>query len=269
MSTGSEDVKATLRDMEVHDGWTTGYRTHENEPFYSLAFDFVASVFGAPEGEPILDAGCGSGTKSAHLAKRGYHVVGVDISERILEVGRTNMDKAGLSDRVKVQLADLLSMPFDDGMFRGVLCWGVLMHVPEVEKAIAELSRVTKPGGIIVVSEGNRYSIQAMGLRWLKRLLKRERAEVRERPSGIELWEETSTGRLVTRQADIEWLINEFERHGAQLIERRAGQFTEVFTLLHWKPLRSAIHLFNNLWFRWPRFAGPAFGNLLVFRKSG
>ncbi len=223
----------------------------------------------APDGGPILDAGCGSGTKSAHLATRGYPVVGVDISDQVLEAGRKNLDNAGLSDRVTLQVADLTALPFEDGAFRGVLCWGVLMHVPEVEKAIAELARVTRAGGTIVISEGNRYSVQAVALRSLKRLLNRERAEVRARPSGIELWEETSAGRLVTRQADIKWLIGEFERHGAQLVERRSGQFTEVFTLIPWKPVRSAIHLFNNGWFRWPRWAGPAFGNLLVFRKNG
>jgi SAM-dependent methyltransferase len=269
MTSDNDDVKATLRDMEVHDGWTAGYRTIENEAFYALAFDHVAQVLGVPDGGPILDAGCGSGTKSAHLASRGFRVVGVDISEQILEAARENLDKSGLSDRVTLQVADLTSMRFDDGAFRGVLCWGVLMHVPEVERAIAELARVTAPGGTIVVSEGNRYSVQAIALRSLKRLLNRERAEVRARPSGVELWEETSAGRLVTRQADIKWLIGEFGRHGAQLIERRSGQFTEVFTLIPWKPVRSAIHLFNNGWFRWPRSAGPAFGNLLVFRKSG
>jgi SAM-dependent methyltransferase len=269
MTSDNDGVKATLLDMEVHDGWTAGYRTVENEAFYSLAFDHVAQVLGAPNGEPILDAGCGSGTKSAHLAMRGFQVVGVDISERILETGRANLDNSGLSDRVTLQLADLTAMSFNDGAFRGVLCWGVLMHVPEVEKAIAELARVTRPGGTIVISEGNRYSIQAVGLRWLKRLLNRERAEVRARPSGVELWEETSAGRLVTRQSDIKWLIGEFGRHGAQLIERRSGQFTEVFTLIPWKPVRTAVHAFNNGWFRWPRFAGPAFGNLLVFRKTG
>jgi hypothetical protein len=37
---------------------------------------------------------------------------------------------------------------------------------------------------------------------------------------------------------------------------------------LPWKPARSAVHAVNSLWFRWPALAGPAFGNLLVFRKE-
>jgi len=70
-----------------------------------------------------------------------------------------------------------------------------------------------------------------------------------------------------TRQADIPWLIREFEKHGLKLRRRRAGQFTEMFILLPWKPLRSLVHAANNLWFRMGGAGGPAFGNLLVFER--
>ena len=86
--------------------------------------------------------------------------------------------------------------------------------------------------------------------------------------AGIEFWEETSTARLMTRQADIPWLIAEFRRHGLELVDRRAGQFTEIYVLLPWKPLRLLVHAINNLWFRRIRLAGPAYGNLLVLRRS-
>lgn len=269
MASELDEVKASLEDMAVHDGWAAGYRTSENDAFYSLAFDHVASLLGGAHHGPVLDAGCGYGTKTVHLARRGFNVVGVDISERVLEIGQRSVEIAGLTDRVEFHHADLLAMPFEDGAFGSVLCWGVLMHVPEVERAIAELARVIRPGGTIVVSEGNRRSIQAVSLRTLKWLLNRERAEIRERPSGVELWEETAAGKLVTRQADVPWLIREFGRHGMTLAERRAGQFTEVFTLIGWKPARTAVHVFNNGWFRWPGLAGPAFGNLLALRRNG
>jgi len=268
MASELEDVKATLQDMEVHDGWTAGYRTAENDPFYTLAFDAVARAFGPPGPAPVLDAGCGSGTKTLQLARRGYRVMGVDLSQRILESARRNIDRTPFSASVTFRQADLLALAFPYGTFPGVLCWGVLMHVPQLEHAIAELARVTRPGGAIVVSEGNRHSLQAVSLRWLKRGLNRERAEIRDKRSGLELWEETSAGRLVTRQADVRWLVDEFGRHGARLMERRAGQFTEIFTLVPWKPVRGAIHAFNNLWFSWPRWPGLAFGNLLVFQKA-
>ncbi len=61
------------------------------------------------------------------------------------------------------------------------------------------------------------------------------------------------------------WLIAEFERNGLRFVRRRAGQFTEIYTILPWRWLRRIVHSFNHAWFRWVRRGGPAFGNLLVF----
>lgn len=264
----SRDVKVTLQQMEVHNNWAGGYRTPENDAFYNTAFDYLASVYGEPGTRTVLDAGCGTATKSIHLARRGYSVLAVDISERILESARQEIERCGLGSTVRCQWEDLTAMTFPDRSFSRVLCWGVLMHVPEVEMAITELVRITKAGGIIVISEGNVRSIQAVALRWLKSMLGRQRAEVHGTEAGIEFWEETSTGKLVTRQTDMGWLIRAFEARGAELVERRAGQFTEIFTLLPWRPLRHLVHVFNNFWFCHLRYPGPAFGNLLIFRKA-
>jgi ubiquinone/menaquinone biosynthesis C-methylase UbiE len=141
------------------------------------------------------------------------------------------------------------------------------MHIPDITKAVAELSRVMAPGGLLVISEGNQSSLQAVLLRWLKRLLGRERAEVQRTPAGTEFWELTDAGRLMTRQADIPWLIEEFKRNGLDLMERWAGQFTEIYVILPWKPLRRLVHAFNNLYFQFPRLGGPSYGNLLLLRK--
>ena len=244
-----QEPKSTLQDMEVHSAWVRQFRSGENDPFYSLAFDWIASVFGPPDSAPVVDAGCGSGTKSFELVKRGYRVRAMDFSESILEQ------------------ADLTALSLPNASVRRAVCWGVLMHVPDIAAAVGELSRILAPGGTLVISEGNVRSLQAVGLRWLKRLLGRERAEVVHTPAGIEFWEHTSTTRLMTRQSEIPWLVGEFGRHGIELVERRAGQFTEVYMLLPWKPARMLVHAFNSIWFRWIRFAGPAYGNLLVLQR--
>ena len=264
----TRDVRATLRDIKVHQRWSSGHRTPENDAFYNLAFDHIARTFGPPGGDAVLDAGCGSCTKSIHLARRGYSVVGVDLSDEVLEVGRRNAAAAGVGDRITLRSEDLTSMSLADGSFGRVLCWGVLMHVPEVDLAIAELARVTRPNGLIVVSEGNMRSLQAVALRVLKPLLGRQRGELRYTAAGVEAWEETSAGTLMTRQADIGGIVHSFADHGASLVSRRAGQFSELFTVLPWKPARSLVHALNSAWFRWPALPQPALGNLLVFRKD-
>lgn len=262
-----EQPKTVLQSMEVHSKWITQFRGSENTPFYDMAFDFLAGYYGPPSADPIVDAGSGTGTKSMHLAKRGYKVLGLDISESIVAQARAQAAEAGFGATVEFRRADLTEIPLPAGSVKGALCWGVLMHVPPIEKAVADLARIIAPGGVIAISEGNKRSIQSTFLRGLKRLLRRERAEVVSTPAGIEFWEITSTGRFMTRQADIPWLIREFERHGMTLVERRAGQFTELYTVAPWKWLRKLIHLFNHIWFR-IRWAGPSYGNLLVFRKT-
>lgn len=261
------EPKTTLQDMEVHSVWVRQFRSGENAPFYKLAFDHIASVLGPQDDQPVVDAGCGSGTKSFELARRGYRVRAMDFSAVILEQARAAAAKQGYSERISFEQSDLTALSIPSGSVQRAVCWGVLMHVPDIGAAVAELARVIAPGGTLVVSEGNMRSLQAVALRWLKTLLGRERAEIMRTPAGIEFWEETSTARLMTRQADIPWLIAEFRRHGLELVERRAGQFTEIYVLLPWKPLRLMVHAINNHWFRWIKHAGPAYGNLLMLRR--
>jgi 2-polyprenyl-3-methyl-5-hydroxy-6-metoxy-1,4-benzoquinol methylase len=260
--------KSALQSMEVHDVWTQQFRTAENDRFFNLAFDFIKDCFDPPSDARVLDAGCGSGTKSLHLARRGFHVLGLDFSAAILESAARNAEAAGLSHRIEFQQGDLTSINLPASSMRRVVCWGVLMHVPAVEKAVAELSRILTPGGTLVISEGNHRSVQAVALRALKKWLRRERAEIAYTPAGIEFWEQTESGRMVTRQADIPWLISEFGKHGLRLTMRRAGQFSELYVVLPWRWLRRLVHACNHGWFRWIRRGGPAFGNILVFVKT-
>ena len=261
------EPKQTLETMGVHSSWARHFRTSENDPFYNAAFDFIDDVFGRARGATVVDAGCGSATKTLQLLRRGYRVRGLDFSEAILQQAKAAVAAAGQSDHVTFETADLTALTLADASVDRMLCWGVMMHIPDVEKVVVELSRVLAPGGVLVVSEGNVQSVQAAGLRALKRLLGKERAELVRRPPGLEFWEQTDTGRLMTRQADVPWLIEAFEAQGLRLETRRAGQFSELFTLLPWKPARQLVHAVNALWFSAIRAGGPAFGNLLVLRR--
>ena len=142
------------------------------------------------------------------------------------------------------------------------------MHIPDVANAIKELSRVTCRGGVVVISEGNAYSLQAISLRLLKRLLGKERAKIKSTPAGLEFWEKTNTGDLMTRQANIQWIISEFAKHGLVLKLRTSGQFTELYTKLKSPILKKLIHTLNHIWFKYIKMASPAFANILFFEKS-
>jgi ubiquinone/menaquinone biosynthesis C-methylase UbiE len=140
-------VVESLQKKDIHEGWENAYRTPENKKFYELAFDFIIHAIIPPENSLFLDAGCGNCSHSIHLAKRGFRIQAVDFSENVLEMAEENVKEKGFAERIKIKREDLTSLSFGNETFNYILCWGVLMHIPDVEKAIGELARVLKPGG--------------------------------------------------------------------------------------------------------------------------
>jgi ubiquinone/menaquinone biosynthesis C-methylase UbiE len=99
--------------------------------------------------EAFLDAGCGDGRHLAALAPElPARRAGVDLSARILETARARVD-------ADFRQASLESLPFEDGAFDLVLCSQVIEHVLDADRAIAELARVLRPGGTLVISTDN------------------------------------------------------------------------------------------------------------------
>ncbi|MCU1570659.1 MAG: bifunctional demethylmenaquinone methyltransferase/2-methoxy-6-polyprenyl,4-benzoquinol methylase [Naasia sp.] len=122
-------------------------------------------------GERILDLAAGTGTSSAALARSGASVVAADFSEGMLEVGRRR--QAG-NPRITFVHADAQALPFGDAEFDAVTMSFGLRNVEQPKVALAELFRVTKPGGRIVICE---FSTPPLGLirrgytAYLKRVL--------------------------------------------------------------------------------------------------
>jgi ubiquinone/menaquinone biosynthesis C-methylase UbiE len=257
----------SLAGDAIHNDWVAKYRTPEAQRFYEIAYDEIAREFAAPPAATVLDAGCGSCAKSVLLAARGLNVVATDFADDALTLAEKTVRAHGCEDRITLKQADLTKLPFADGEFRYIVCWGVLMHVPDVNAALANLARVLAPGGVLVISEGNVYSVEAFAFRILRRLLRRGRGRVVKVPAGLESFERTPQGELVTRQTDMRWMVAAADRLGLQLRTRRAGQFTELYTLAPWAWARRAMHAFNRLWFQSVRWPGPAFANMLVFEK--
>jgi ubiquinone/menaquinone biosynthesis C-methylase UbiE len=260
-------VEDSLARPDIHELWETAYRTSGNERFYELAFDRLLDLLRPPAGATFLDAGCGPGFHAIRLARRGFRVVGIDFSEAILDQARANVERFGLADAISLQREDLTELSFGDAEFGYVLCWGVLMHVPDVSRAVAELSRVTAPGGRVVVAEGNTRSLDATGVRLLARGGREGRSQV-VTPAGIENWKDTSGGRFMTRIADIGWLQDEFAGQGLRVVDRLPAQFTELHTKLRWEWATRIVHRANELWFRRVRRSGPASGNILVLERA-
>ena len=256
-----------LADAAIHQQWISMYRTPEAQQFYETAFDEIARRVAAPRDATILDAGCGSCAKSVLLAARGFTVVGNDFSQDALALAGNTLRAHGVEHRITLKQGDLLNLPFESGQFKYVICWGVLMHVPEVKRALSELARVLAPGGVLILSEGNMNSAQSIALRAVKRVIGRNRGIVRRTDSGLEVSEATDRGALLTRQTDMAWLTRYCGELGLVARDRFAGQLTELYVLAPWRWLRRSIHALNDVWFRYVGLPGPAFGNILLFEK--
>ena len=97
----------------------------------------------------ICDAGCGpSGHIGRYLFEKGIKVVGVDISEKCVELARLN------NPEMKFECADIGSMPFDDNSFDGLISYYSIINTPKiyVNKIFAEFHRVLKPEGYLLIA---------------------------------------------------------------------------------------------------------------------
>lgn len=96
----------------------------------------------------VLDIACGKGSTALYLAdKYGCSVVGIDISEKLIQEANNSCRKKGLENKVKFLVANAMDLPFDDDQFDVAISQGILVFVDDKVKTINEASRVIKKGG--------------------------------------------------------------------------------------------------------------------------
>lgn len=264
----TDQVKTSLAEPDIHEQWKDAYLSADSDKFFEQAFDYIAHILKASNNSTtVLDVGCGSCVHAIRMVNRGFSVRGVDFSESALTHAKANLQTYKVGDKITIQRSDILSLPFQNEAVDYVLCWGVLMHIPNVEKAIGELTRVLKPGGILVIGENNMHSLHALAFRVLRKFLRRH-TRVNHTPSGIEHWTDSPVGPLLTRDTNMGWLMETVKRDGFVVKDRVPRQFTEAYVYAPSPFLKSLIHRFNNFWFNYIKMPQPAFGNLLFFQKE-
>ena len=102
-------------------------------------------------GERVLDAGCGEGALSWYLAERGARVTAMDISRPNIENARKFLAEKGALDRVELLQGDAERLPFPDASFDVVVSSHVLEHLPDFDKGLSEIRRVTKKRAVVAL----------------------------------------------------------------------------------------------------------------------
>lgn len=110
----------------------------------------VVRALNLKPGERVLDVAAGTGGSTAALAETGAHVIACDLSEGMIEVGRQRHPE------LEFVQGDATDLPFEDASFDAVTISFGLRNVQNIEKALQEMARVTKPGGRLLICEFSR-----------------------------------------------------------------------------------------------------------------
>jgi len=150
----SEDVKISAEEKEYYK--LLKWYARLLAPFYdavtailSKLRDKVVDFTGAPVKSRILDVATGTGKQAFAFAKKGYVVVGIELSKDMLNVAISK----NRYDNVNFQITDATKLPFEDNVF-DVSCVSFALHdmiLTIREKALKEMVRVTKPKGTIII----------------------------------------------------------------------------------------------------------------------
>jgi ubiquinone/menaquinone biosynthesis C-methylase UbiE len=105
----------------------------------------------------ILDLGCGNGRNIKYLAEtdRGFRILGLDFSIRMLRIAKDKLQQLGLLKNVEFAFGDISSLPFKNNSINAALSVATLHHLPSNKlrlKSLLELERVMKPGGRAFIS---------------------------------------------------------------------------------------------------------------------
>ena len=155
-------AKTTQKDMKRHKG---------------MAQQFAKKI---PPRAKFLEIAPGPGYFCIELAKLGdYQITGLDISQSFVEIARRNAAEVGV--KVDFRQGNASAMPFEDNTFDFTFCQAAFKNFSEPVKAIAEMYRVLRPGGVSVISDLRRNAsaaeiereIQGMGLGPINRFMVR------------------------------------------------------------------------------------------------
>jgi ubiquinone/menaquinone biosynthesis C-methylase UbiE len=128
-------------------------------PFIQQYKQRVRALLDLHPGQTVLEAGSGTGEDAQEMAKRvapGGQVVGLDMSQIMIDEARRRLQEPSLL--LRFVRGDIQHLPFEDATFDRSVADRTFIHLPDPARALSELVRVTKPGGQILIAEGDHES---------------------------------------------------------------------------------------------------------------
>lgn len=141
-------------DIYFHSTAYTGYSLRKQHDFILRQ---TAQIEGA---QHILDVGCGAGVTVVALAQAGYTASGVDIAPRMIELAQQWARHEGA--RCDFNVASARHLPYADEQFDVVFALGLLSNIRDDDVALAEMRRVLRPGGTLLVTVANLVALDML-----------------------------------------------------------------------------------------------------------
>lgn len=233
------------RAKRYYDDFSTTYDRGRDAGYHALVdrlesrivIDHVDAV--APgRGAEVLEIGCGTGLVLARVAPHAGRAIGVDLSAGMIRQARAR----GLD----VVRGSATALPFRASSFDVVYSFKVLAHVPDIERALAEAVRVTRPGGVMLLEFYNPWS-----LRYVARRL-----------AGARRIGRAHTEADVSTRWDSPRAIRRLLPEGAELVDLRGVRVVTPAALVHRVPLVRT--LFERAEERASESVLRAFGGFLI-----
>ncbi len=150
---GSAEFYRAIDERFFRSSRTFGHPGYPEQTPFSEVIDYEAV-----RGRHVLEIGCGAGGQAAVFARTGARITAIDITDQAVRLTRRRFDLEGLPGLV--QRADAERLPFADESFDRVWSWGVIHHTPDIGRAVREIQRVLKPGGLAQVMVYHRHSLR-------------------------------------------------------------------------------------------------------------
>ncbi|WP_266182587.1 class I SAM-dependent methyltransferase [Dyella humicola] len=146
-----------LEPTEAYALWAPHYPACAHNPVMQAEERAMLTLMPAGlAGYRVLDAGCGSGRYMLHVLRRGAtRVIGVDLSPEMLDRASAELDARQPGAKVEIELlqGNLEALPLPDAWADLTICGLVIGHLESLEQSLAELRRVTRPGGRVLCSD--------------------------------------------------------------------------------------------------------------------
>lgn len=147
-------TQSSLRATErYYDDFSDSYEQQRHRGYHRMLDNLeVELALKYCTGKRVLEAGCGTGLILQRLDRAAARAIGVDLSGGMLSRARRR--------RLSAIQGSVDALPFADGFFDAVVSFKVLPHVPQISAALAELARVTRAGGALLLEFYNPHSLR-------------------------------------------------------------------------------------------------------------